>query len=407
MKPSSSPSEAGRSGAGRSGAGLFDEVLARGPVRAAVGDQAWLSAMLEAEAALARAQAALGLAPAAAAAAISAAAVPERFDPAALAFEAAGPGNPVLPLVRALRAAVPPEAAAVVHAGATTQDILDTAAMLVAYRALGPLLDDLTGAATAAAGLARRYRDTPMAGRTLLQHALPVTFGLKAAGWLAGLHQAAADLARVRAERLAVQLGGAAGTMDAWGGAGPDLVDRFATELGLVAPALPWHTDRTRVAALAGALASAAGVAGKVARDVTLLAQSEVGEVAEAAPGGSSAMPHKRNPVAAVSVLAAAAQAPGLAATLYAAMVHEHERAAGAWHAEWRPLRELLITTGSAAAWLRECLTGLAVDEAALAANLARLVDTAGLPVVDVGAAAALVDRGLAAHPVSREEDER
>jgi 3-carboxy-cis,cis-muconate cycloisomerase len=407
MKPSSSPSEAGRSGAGRSGAGLFDEVLARGPVRAAVGDRAWLSAMLEAEAALARAQAALGLAPAAAAAAISAAAVPERFDPAALAFEAAGPGNPVLPLVRALRAAVPPEAAAVVHAGATTQDILDTAAMLVAYRALGPLLDDLTGAATAAAGLARRYRDTPMAGRTLLQHALPVTFGLKAAGWLAGLHQAAADLARVRAERLAVQLGGAAGTMDAWGGAGPDLVDRFATELGLVAPALPWHTDRTRVAALAGALASAAGVAGKVARDVTLLAQSEVGEVAEAAPGGSSAMPHKRNPVAAVSVLAAAAQAPGLAATLYAAMVHEHERAAGAWHAEWRPLRELLITTGSAAAWLRECLTGLAVDEAALAANLARLVDTAGLPVVDVGAAAALVDRGLAAHPVSREEDER
>ena len=397
MKPSSSPSDAG----------LFDEVLARGPVRAAVGDRAWLSAMLQAEAALARAQAALGLAPAAAAAAISAAAVPERFDPAALAFEAAGPGNPVLPLVRALRAAVPPEAAAVVHAGATTQDILDTAAMLVAYRALGPLLDDLTGAATAAAGLARRYRDTPMAGRTLLQHALPVTFGLKAAGWLAGLHQAAADLARVRAERLAVQLGGAAGTMDAWGGAGPDLVDRFATELGLVAPALPWHTDRTRVAALAGALASAAGVAGKVARDVTLLAQSEVGEVAEAAPGGSSAMPHKRNPVAAVSVLAAAAQAPGLAATLYAAMVHEHERAAGAWHAEWRPLRELLITTGSAAAWLRECLTGLAVDEAALAANLARLVDTAGLPVVDVGAAAALVDRALAAHPVSREEDER
>jgi 3-carboxy-cis,cis-muconate cycloisomerase len=397
MKRSSSPSEAG----------LFDEVLARGRVRGAVCDRAWLAALLDAEAALARAQAALGLVPGDAAASITAVAVPERFDLAAIAAGAAGPGNPVLPLVLALRAAVGPEVAAAVHSGATTQDILDTAAMLVAHRALVPLLDDLTGAADAAAGLARRYRDTSMAGRTLLQHALPVTFGLKAAGWLAGLHQSAADLARVRAERLAVQLGGAAGTMDAWGGAGPDLVDRFAAELGLVAPTLPWHTDRTRVAALAGALASAAGVAGKVARDVTLLAQSEVGEVAEAAPGGSSAMPHKRNPVAAVSVLAASAQAPGLAATLYAAMVHEHERAAGAWHAEWRPLRELLITTGSAAAWLRECLTGLAVDEAALAAHLARLVDTAGLPVVDVGAAAALVDRALAAHSVSREEDER
>jgi 3-carboxy-cis,cis-muconate cycloisomerase len=384
-----------------SDAGLFDEVLARGRVRAAVADRAWLAALLDAEAALARAQAALGLVPDAAAAAITAVAAPERFDLAAIAAEAAGPGNPVLPLVRAMRAALPPEVAVAVHSGATSQDILDTAAMLVAHRALEPLLDDLTGAADAAAGLARRYRDTPMAGRTLLQQALPVTFGLKAAGWCTALDRSAVDLARVRRERLAVQLGGAAGTQHAWGPAGPDLVVRFAAELGLAAPALPWHTDRTRVAALAGALATAAGAAGKVARDVTLLAQSEVGEVAEAArgelSGASSAMPHKRNPVAAVSVLAAAAQAPGLAGTLYAAMVHEHERAAGAWHAEWRPLRDLLVAAGSAAAWLRECLTGLAVDEAALAANLARLVDTAGLPGVDLGAAGELVDRALAA----------
>jgi 3-carboxy-cis,cis-muconate cycloisomerase len=378
----------------RSDAGLFDEVLARGPVRAAVGDDAWLAALLAAEAGLARAQAALGLLPASAAAAITDAATPDRFDPAAIAAGSATAGNPVLPLVHALRATVAPEVAGWVHAGATSQDILDTAAMLVAHRALGLLHHDLTGAAAAAARLARTYRDTPMAGRTLLQQAVPVTFGLKAAGWLVALREAADDLARVRRERLAVQLGGAAGTLDGWGDAGPALVERFAAELGLPAPPLPWHTNRTRIAALTGALATTAGVAGKVARDVTLLAQSEVGEVAEAAPGGSSAMPHKRNPVAAVATVAAAVQAPGLAATLYATMVHEHERAAGAWHAEWRPLRELLVVTGSAAAWLRRCLAGLVVDEAALAANLRHLLATGGRP--GVGAAGALVDRALA-----------
>ncbi|MFS8497026.1 MAG: lyase family protein, partial [Micromonosporaceae bacterium] len=175
-------------------------------------------------------------------------------------------------------------------------------------------------------------------------------------------------------------------------------VRRFAAELGLAAPLLPWHTDRTRVAELAGALATAAGAVGKAARDVTLLAQSEVGEVAEAAPGASSAMPHKRNPVAAVATLAAAAQAPGLAATVFGAMVQEHERAAGAWHAEWRPLRELLVAAGSAVHWLRRCLSGLVVDEAAVARNLARLRAVAGETAGGgTGAAAALVDLALAA----------
>jgi 3-carboxy-cis,cis-muconate cycloisomerase len=395
-----------RRSSSRSEPGLFDEVLAHGRVRAAVDDRAWLTAMLEAEVALARAQAGLGLISESAAAAISEAATPERFDPAAIAVEAAAPGNPVLPLVRALRAVLPPELAVAVHAGATSQDILDTAAMLVAHRALEPVLDDLAAAAEAAAGLAGRYRDTPMAGRTLLQHALPVTLGLKAAGWCIALDQVTADLALVRRERLAVQLGGAAGTMDAWQSAGPELVERFATELGLVAPPLPWHTDRTRIASLTGTLAAAAGVAGKIARDVTLLAHSEVGEVAEAAPGilsgASSAMPHKRNPVASVSAVAAAMQAPGLAATLYAAMVQEHERAAGAWHAEWRPLCELLVVTGSAAAWLRQSLSGLTVNETALAINLARLVETAALPGAETGAAGELVDRALSAHERAR-----
>ncbi|HEY8473656.1 MAG TPA: 3-carboxy-cis,cis-muconate cycloisomerase [Natronosporangium sp.] len=378
----------------RPSSSLFDEIVARGEVRAAVADQAWLAALLDAEAGLARAQARLGLIPATAGEAITAAATPDRYDIGALAAAAAGPGNPVLPLVRALREAVGPATAEYVHSGATSQDILDTAAMLVAHRALGPLLDDLDTAATAAATLARTHRDTPMAGRTLLQQALPTTLGRVAAGWLAALAEAAAGLRRVRDTRLAVQLGGATGTL---AGLGPvELIEVYAAELGLAAPLLPWHTDRTRIAELAGALATAAGAVGKVARDLTLLAQSEVGEVAEAAPGGSSAMPHKRNPIAAICAVGCAAQAPGLAATLYAAMVHEHQRAAGAWHAEWRPLRELLVSTGSAAAWLAASLTGLTIDQAALSRNLNQLLATAGLAEPDLGAAGVLVDRALA-----------
>jgi 3-carboxy-cis,cis-muconate cycloisomerase len=395
MRPSSSTSDPGDVEPG-----LFDELLAHGPVRAAVADAAWLRAMLDAEAALATAQAKLGLVPADAAAAIAAACRPERYDIAALGREAAGPGNPVLPLVRALREAVGGDAAAFVHSGATSQDILDTASMLVARRALGSLLSDLAGASDAAARLASSHRDTAMAGRTLLQHALPVTFGLTAAGWLAALDTAAARLAEVRRTRLAVQLGGPVGTLDRWGEAGPELVVGFAAELGLAAPDLPWHADRTRVGELAGALGVAAGAVGKAARDVTLLAQSEVGEVGEAAGGASSAMAHKRNPVASVLALGCAAQAPGLVATLLAAMAQEHQRAAGAWHAEWRPLRELLTCVGSAAAWLRECLAGLTVDEDAMAANLSRLAAAAGLsdPRGRLGAAGTLVDRALAAH---------
>jgi 3-carboxy-cis,cis-muconate cycloisomerase len=391
MRPSSSASEP---------PGLFDEVLAKGAVRAEVADGAWLAALLTAEAVLARAQAALGLIPAEAAAEIAAACRPERYDVAALARDAAGPGNPVLPLVRALRAAVPESVAEYVHRGATTQDILDTAAMLVVRAALGPLLADLRAASAAAARLSMAYRDTAAAGRTLLQHAMPVTFGLKAAGWMVALDGVVARLAEIDRTRLAAQLGGAVGTLDGFGVVGPELVDRFAAELGLAAAVLPWHTDRSRIAELGGALATAAGVVGKVARDIILLAQSEVGEVTEGTGGASTPMPHKHNPVAAVSALACAAQAPGLAATLYAAMAQEHERAAGGWQAEWRPLRALLTSTGSAAAWLHESLAGLAVDPAAIAANLDRLAHAAGLadPAAHLGAAGALVDRALAAH---------
>lgn len=373
------------------GPGLFDGVLARGPVRASVDDRAWLQALLDVEAGLARALAGVGLADPAAAAAVTAACEADRFDPAALGAEAATTGTPVVPLVRALRAAVGEPAAAAVHRGATSQDVVDSAAMLVASRALGPLLDDLRGAAEAAAGLAAAHRDTPMAGRTLLQQALPITFGLKAAGWMTGLDEAARRLDEVRRTRLAVQLGGAAGTLAALGDAGPAVLAGLAHELGLAEPVLPWHTTRTRPAELAAALGEAAGVIAKVARDLALLAATEVAELSDdvAGRGGSSALPHKRNPVAAVAAAACAAQAPGLVATLLAAMAHEHERAAGAWHAEWRPLTELLRSVGSAAAWLRDGLEHCRVDAARMWAAL----DATGGALLAERVAGALAER--------------
>jgi 3-carboxy-cis,cis-muconate cycloisomerase len=350
--------------------GLFDGVLARGRVRDAVGDTAWLQAMLDVEGALARASAKAGLITAEDGETIAASCGAAHYDAAELGRQAAGSGNPAAPLVKALTAHVRGPAARHVHSGATSQDIVDSAAMLVAHRALAPLLDDLEAAAAAAARLAREHRATVMVGRTLLQQAVPVTLGLKAAGWLTGLDEAIDRLRTVREERLAVQLGGAAGTLASLGDRGVEVMAEMARELGLAEPVLPWHTIRSRPAELAGALGTACGVVAKVARDITLMAQTEVAEVAERASGGSSTMPHKRNPVAAISAAACAAQAPGLVATLLGAMAHEHERAAGSWHAEWRPLTELLRSAGSAAAWLRTSLEGLQIDADAMRANL-------------------------------------
>jgi 3-carboxy-cis,cis-muconate cycloisomerase len=373
--------------------GLFDGVLARGAVAAEVDERAWLQAMLDVEAALARAQGSPY------AAEIAGRAQSELFDVGRLGADGALSANPVVALVDALRERVGPAPAHDVHRGATSQDILDSAAMLVAQRALGPLLEDLRAAADAAAVLAEHHRDTALAGRTLLQQAVPTTFGLKAAGWMTALDEAVARLDAVRHERLAVQLGGAAGTLAALGDTGPDVLAALARELGLAEPVLPWHSDRTRIAELAGALGEACGAAGKPAGDVVLLAQNEVGEVREGGDpgrGGSSAMPHKRNPVAAVSALACARQAPGLVATLLASMIGEHERAAGAWQAEWRPLTDLLRLTGSAAAWTRDCLEHLEVDATRMAANLETLQRTYALDEA-IPPAAALVDRALRA----------
>jgi 3-carboxy-cis,cis-muconate cycloisomerase len=279
-----------------------------------------------------------------------------------------------------------------VHLGATSQDVLDTAMMLVASRALAVLIDDLRACADAAADLARRHRDSAMAGRTLLQQALPTTFGALAAVWGAGLDRAVTRLVAVRAA-LPVQLGGAAGTLAALHPAGLLVLAHFAEELGLAEPDGVWHAERGVLAELAGALGQAAAAVAKPAKDVALLAQSELGEVREAAPGGSSAMPHKHNPIAAVTAAAAAAQAPGLVATVLSAGAAELQRGAGGWHAEWPAITGLLRAVGGAAARLRDSLTGLEIDTAALRRNLAGLAGFAD--VTDVGHAGDLVDRYL------------
>ena len=390
----------------------------------ATGDAAYLRAMLDAEAALTRAQAALGLAPRDAATAVTEAAA-AAFDAGDLALRARSAGNPVVPLVADLTAAVAdrdPQAAAYVHRGATSQDILDTATMLVCARALDAVLADLAHTAAALRRTAAAHRDTPMAGRTLTQHAVPTTFGLKAAGWRALVLDAHDRLTAVRAA-LPAQLGGAAGTLAAFhafaeaddveangpeGGAeangsavegAPDLGGRllaaYAAETGLTEPALPWHTLRTPIADLAGALAFTAGALGKMAADVLTLTRTEIGEVAEGTGGGSSAMPHKANPVRATLIAATARQVPAQAAVLHGALAAEDERPAGAWHAEWQPLREALRLVGGAARDAAELTAGLRVFPDRMRQNLAA---TGGLITTERLAAAltALTGRGEA-----------
>jgi 3-carboxy-cis,cis-muconate cycloisomerase len=242
--------------------------------------------------------------------------------------------------------------------------------MLVARRALAPTATWLGEAADACAALARAHRTTPMAGRTLLQQATPTTFGLKAAGWLMGLREARALVGAVSARRLRAQLGGAVGSLAVLGGRGPEVVRLYARELDLAEPLAPWHTERSGLIELGAALATVAGACAKISEDVVLLAQTEVAEVREGAGGGSSTMPHKRNPAVSVRTLACAAGARRHAAALVAAEPHEHERAAGAWHAEWEAITAALAGAGGAAAGVRELLAGLEVDPARMRRNL-------------------------------------
>jgi 3-carboxy-cis,cis-muconate cycloisomerase len=338
--------------------------------------RAMVAAMLHVEGALARALARAGVIPADAADAISAACDPEQYDADRIFAESATAGTPVIPLVRLLGERVEEPARGYVHWGATSQDILDTAMVLQMQAGLTLLVRELNEVAEQAAALAERHRHTVMAGRTLLQQAAPITFGLKAARWLAlTMRQLRAldALSPTRSNALPLQFGGAVGTRAALGDADASLVEHsLASELALPGADLPWHAERDRIATVAAALGVTAGAMSKIASDVALLSQTEVGELSEGAQpgkGGSSAMPQKRNPVDAMSALAAARLAIALVPTLIAGD-HEHERAAGAWQTEWVALPQLFGHTAGAVSHVRQLLANVEVHEDRMRRNL-------------------------------------
>jgi 3-carboxy-cis,cis-muconate cycloisomerase len=355
---------------------LLGPMFASRDMRALFSDRATLGRMLAVEAALARAESAVGVIPRNAAAPIAAACNPSRFDIESIGNAARGVGNVAIPLVKALTAAVAKRdenAARFVHWGATSQDIIDTATVLAIRDAEELLGRDLDRAIKSLAVLARRHRKKPMAGRTWLQQALPITFGLKAARWAAMLARSRVLLGEAAAAASVLQLGGAAGTLASLGSKGPAVAKRLAKELELELPDAPWHGERDRVASVATTLGIVIGAAGKIARDISLLAQTEVGEALEpAAPGkgGSSTLPHKRNPVGCSQILTAATLAPGLVAGVLAGLVQEHERALGGWQAEWLALPQLFLLASGAASHLAEIAKGLEVDPVRMRANL-------------------------------------
>ena len=348
----------------------FDALFVPDKLREAVSARAWLVAILQAERALANAGALAGVVPTAAATVIADACDPDAFDWEQLLDQGRAVGNPVEPLVRALRARVRADHERYVHYGATSQDMLDTAAMLVTRHGLGIVLSDLDRVAHGCATLARVHRSTPMVARTLLQQAVPTTFGLVASGWLVAVLDARTRLVELSEHGFAAQLGGAAGTLAVFGDDGLRTLELFAAELDLEAPTLPWHTNRVRIAELGAAFATAAGVCAKIGVDIVLLAQTEVGEVREHGGGGSSAMPQKRNPVRAALARAGGRLAAGHASVLMGSLAQEHQRAAGAWHAEWEALCGVLAFSGGAADAIADALEGLEVDPERMRANL-------------------------------------
>jgi 3-carboxy-cis,cis-muconate cycloisomerase len=355
---------------------LLDPLFTTDAMRAVFDDHARVQGMLDFEAALARAEARLGIVPAAAAFVIASACQAALYDFAELGTSTRLAGNPAIPLVKALTAEVArrdAEAARWVHRGATSQDVIDTGLVLQLREALRLLDDAQIRLARALEALARAHRLTVMPGRTLLQHAVPVTLGLKAAGWLAAVQRSRTRLRELVPRVLKLQFGGAAGTLAALGARGPDVAALLAEELQLAFPDLPWHTQRDTIAECGAAVGLLGGSLGKLARDIALLMQSEVAEVFEPAGhdrGGSSAMPHKRNPVGSVVAQAAAARVPNLVATLFAVLPQEHERAIGGWHAEWETLPAIFRLVAGSLAHVTEIVEGLEVDVARMRANL-------------------------------------
>src|ERR1700712_5902023 len=374
---------------------LLAPLFSSAAMRAVCDDAAVLQHMLDFEAALARAEAAAGVIPASAVGSIAKACKAEAFDIAVLAEAATRSGNLAIPLVKALTAHVAKtdaDAARYVHWGATSQDVIDTGAMLGLRAGIGALLADTGRAIAGFVALARKHRHTPVVARTWLQHALPMPFGLKLAEYAAALHRSRKRLQRLRTETLALQFGGAAGTLAALGDKGLAVSERLAQELKLPLPEAPWHTHRDRIAEAASVCAILAGSCGKIARDVSLMMQTDVGEAFQPSGegrGGSSTMPHKRNPVAAATALAAATMAPNLAATIFAAQVQDHERSAGPWHAEWPTLPTLLLVTSGELAAIVDIAEGLEVDVVRMRTNL----DATGGLIIAEAVAMALAEK--------------
>jgi 3-carboxy-cis,cis-muconate cycloisomerase len=355
---------------------LLDPLFRTDAMREIFSDRGRLQGMLDFEAALARAEARLGVIPKAAAPAIEAQCQAKLFDIEALARAAALAGNTAIPMVKALTALVgkkDKEAAGYVHWGATSQDAMDTG-LVMQLRSAFDLIDaDLARLAEALARLAKKHKRTPLAGRTWLQQALPITLGLKAAGALSAVDRHRVRLSELRAHVLVIQFGGAAGTLASLGGRGLDIARALAAELKLGDPDIPWHAHRDRVAEVATTLGLLVGTLGKIAHDVSLMMQTEVGEAFEpAAPGrgGSSTMPHKRNPVGCAVVLAAATKVPALVSVMLAAMVQEHERGLGNWQAEWETLPEICMLSAGALGQVTQMIEGLEIDTARMRRNL-------------------------------------
>jgi 3-carboxy-cis,cis-muconate cycloisomerase len=355
---------------------LFDPLFGSAAMGEVFSDVARLQCMLDFEAALARAEAGCGVIPAAAARAIASKCKVELIDIDAIASATADSANPAIPLVKQLTELVAkddPEAAGFVHWGATSQDANDTGLVLQIQRGLNVFQSDLDSLRMGLISLAEKNRSTLISGRTLMQHALPTSFGFKVAGWLDAMNRHDERLVELRLRGLHMQFGGAVGTLAALGGKGLEVASALARELHLGIPVSPWHTQRDRLAEVATTLGLCAGTLGKIARDISLHMQTEIAEVSEPAGegrGGSSTMPHKRNPVSCAVVLSAAIRVPGLVSTMLSAMVQEDERGLGNWHAEWETLPEIFRLTGGALHQMATMVPHLEVDAARMRRNL-------------------------------------
>lgn len=355
---------------------LFESLFYKAEVNTLFSAEAYLSAMLRFEAALAEAQAEHGMIPAPAAKTIADCCIFDQLDLPLLIQQVGLAGNPNIPLVKQLTAAVKkndPEAAKFVHLGATSQDVIDTAMVLQLKSALYIVQKDLQQLIFQLRELAIAHRHTIMAGRSFLQHARPITFGFKVATWLDGILRASTRMEHLIQNNLALQFGGAVGTLAGFDNKALSIAESLAQKLDLTLPQISWHTQRDRMVELASAMGILVGNLGKIAKDISLLMQTEIGEVFEpagAGKGGSSTMPHKRNPVGCVAILAAAQRAPGLVSTLLQAMPQDHERATGLWHAEWLPLAELCKLTAGALQQAVMLTDGLEVDPERMRQNL-------------------------------------